>query len=55
MHLYITRINGMGGTTQYMQSMTANIAHQLGFREMGYIAIMRMRKVRENVLSGLME
>ena len=35
MHLYITRINGMGGTTQYMQSMTANIAHQLGFREMG--------------------
>ena len=35
MHLYITRINGMGGTTQYMQNMTANIAHQLGFREMG--------------------
>ena len=35
MHLYITRINGIGGTTQYMQRMTANIAHQLGFREMG--------------------
>lgn len=35
MNVYITKLNGMGGTTQYMQRMTANIAHQLGFREMG--------------------
>ena len=35
MNLYITRINGMGDMTQMMQCMTAEIAHQLGFREMG--------------------
>ena len=35
MNLYITRLNGMGGELRSMQCMTAEIAHQLGFREMG--------------------
>ena len=35
MNLYITKLNGMGNMTQFMQSMTTEIAHQLGFREMG--------------------
>lgn len=35
MNLYITRLNAMGGMTQSMQCMAAEIAHQLGFREMG--------------------
>lgn len=35
MNLYITRLNGIGNTMQVMQCMTAEIAHQLGFREMG--------------------
>lgn len=35
MNLYITRLNAMGGMVQTMQCMTAEIAHQLGFREMG--------------------
>lgn len=35
MNLYITRLNAMGNMIQTMQSMAAEIAHQLGFREMG--------------------
>lgn len=35
MNLYITRLNGVGSMMQLLQSMTADIAHQLGFREMG--------------------
>ncbi len=35
MNVYITRLNGMGNTMQSMQYMTVEIAHQLGFREMG--------------------
>lgn len=35
MNLYITRLNGIGNITQSMQRMTAEIAHWLGFREMG--------------------
>lgn len=35
MNVYITKLNGMGGMTQYLQCMTAEIGHQLGFREMG--------------------
>lgn len=35
MNLYITKLNGMGNMMQSMQFMTAEIAHQLGFREMG--------------------
>lgn len=35
MNVYITKLNGMGNLTQAMQHMTAEIGHQLGFREMG--------------------
>lgn len=35
MNIYITRLNGMGNMMQFTQCMTAEIAHQLGFREMG--------------------
>lgn len=35
MNVYITKLNGMGNTMQLLQSMTAEIGHQLGFREMG--------------------
>lgn len=35
MNVYITKINGMGGMTQFLQCMTAEIGHQLDFREMG--------------------
>lgn len=37
MNVYITRINGLPleDITQYMQNMTAGIAYQLGFKEMG--------------------
>ncbi|MCM1232513.1 MAG: glycosyltransferase [Butyrivibrio sp.] len=35
MNAYITKLNGMGNTLQSVQHMTAEIAHQLGFREMG--------------------
>lgn len=35
MNVYITKLNGMGNMMQTMQYMTAEIAHQLGFREMG--------------------
>ncbi len=35
MNIYITRLNGIGNTMQAMQCMTAEIAHQLGCREMG--------------------
>lgn len=35
MNLYITKLNAMGNMIQDMQWMTAEIAHQLGFREMG--------------------
>ena len=35
MNLYITKLNAMGNMVQDMQWMTAEIAHQLGFREMG--------------------
>lgn len=35
MNLYITKLNAMGNAMQDMQRMTAEIAHQLGFREMG--------------------
>ena len=35
MNLYISKLNGMGGTIQYVQCMAAEIAHELGFREMG--------------------
>lgn len=35
MNLYITKLNAMGNTMQAMQHMTAEIAPQLGFREMG--------------------
>lgn len=35
MNIYITKLNGMGNITQSIQHMTTEIAHQLGFREMG--------------------
>lgn len=35
MNVYITKLNGMGHMLQSMQHMTAEIAHQCGFREMG--------------------
>lgn len=35
MNVYITKLNGIGNMMQFMQCMTADIAHQLGFREMG--------------------
>ncbi len=35
MNLYITKLNAMSNTMQAMQHMTAGIAYQLGFREMG--------------------
>ena len=35
MNVYITKLNGMGHMMQSVQHMTAEIAHQLGFREMG--------------------
>ena len=37
MNVYITKLNGMSAmsTGQYIQHMTANIAHTLGIREMG--------------------
>lgn len=35
MNVYITKLNGMGNMMQSMQHMTTEIAHQLGFREMG--------------------
>lgn len=35
MNIYITKLNGMGNTMQYIQHMTTEIAHHLGFREMG--------------------
>lgn len=35
MNVYITKLNGMGNTMQFLQHMTAEIGHQLGFREMG--------------------
>ncbi|MCM1231934.1 MAG: glycosyltransferase [Ruminococcus flavefaciens] len=37
MNVYITKLNGLPvqDTSQYIQRMTAEIAHQLGFREMG--------------------
>ena len=35
MNVYITKLNGIGNTMQFMQHMTTEIAHQLGFREMG--------------------
>lgn len=35
MNLYITRLNGINNTAQSMQCMTTEIAHWLGFREMG--------------------
>lgn len=35
MNWYITKLNAMGGMAQDMQYMTVQIAHQLGFREMG--------------------
>ena len=35
MNLYITKLNGTGNTMRTVQCMTAEIAHQLGFREMG--------------------
>ncbi len=35
MNLYITRLNGMNNILQSLQYMTAETAHQLGFREMG--------------------
>ena len=35
MNIYITRLNAMGNIMQTMQCMAAEIAHQLGFREMG--------------------
>ncbi len=35
MNVYITKLNGAGGTLQFLQYMTAEIGHQLGFSEMG--------------------
>lgn len=37
MNVYITKLNGLPlrDTSQYIQRMTAEIAHQLGCREMG--------------------
>lgn len=35
MNLYITRLNGVENQAKYMQCMTAEIAHWIGFREMG--------------------
>lgn len=35
MKIFITCINGLGGTASYAQSMVSDIAHQLGFRNMG--------------------
>ena len=37
MNVYITKLNGlpMHDISQYIQRMTAEIGHQLGFREMG--------------------
>ncbi len=37
MNVYITKLNGLPlqDISQYMQRMTAEIGHQLGFREMG--------------------
>lgn len=35
MNIYITKLNGISNTLQSIQCMTAEIAHQMGFREMG--------------------
>lgn len=35
MNLYITRLNGIENQPKFLQCMTAEIAHWLGFREMG--------------------
>lgn len=35
MKIFITCINGLSGAAQYAQTMVSDIAHQLGFRNMG--------------------
>ena len=35
MKVFITSINGRSGTSQYVQAMVSDIAHQIGFRNMG--------------------
>ncbi len=37
MKIFITCINGIGGTALESQVMVSDIAHQLGFRNMGLL------------------
>ena len=58
MRVYITRINGsfQGDILQYMQAMAADIAHQLGCREMGiyrYDAKTETMESRSGRLDGI--
>lgn len=45
MKVLITCINGLAGTAQYAQAMVSEIAHQLGFKNMGIFFIIQERKV----------
>ena len=51
MNVYITKLNGMSAmsTGQYIQHMTANIAHTLGIREMGITDTMRTARAQNTV------
>lgn len=53
MNVYITKLNGLPlqDTSQYIQRMTAEIGHQLGFREMGIYCYNGANESKES-LSG---
>lgn len=58
MNTYVTRINGLPSTdmTQYLQNMVAELAHQLGCREMGiyrYSADRESTESRNGRLDGI--
>lgn len=56
MNLYITKLNGTGSPMRAMQCITTEIAHQLGFREMGiyhYNANAESRRERSARLDGI--
>ena len=55
MNVYITKINGLPAqdTSQYVQRMTAEIGHQLGFREMGLYHYNRAGESNESLNARL--
>ena len=55
MNVFITKLNGlpMQDTAQYIQRMTAEIAHQLGFREMGIYCYNGAKESRESLNARL--